>query len=206
MTRGTETRERILDAAQHLVLRQGFASTTVDAVLAEARSSKGAFFHHFPSKADLGKALVERYAAADAAALDELIAIGEAASDDPVDQLLALLSAFEEGIDQLLEVQPGCLFVSFIYEADLAGSETDETVAQSILHWRAGILEKLEKAAAQHPSMPPVELTTLADLLFSIFEGGFLMTRALDDPTMLRRQLAHYRHYVELIFDRPVHP
>ena len=51
----TDTRERILDAAQQLVMERGFSATTVDAILEAAGSSKGAFFHHFASKADLGR-------------------------------------------------------------------------------------------------------------------------------------------------------
>jgi len=37
-------------------------------------TSKGAFFHHFDSKAALARALVDRYAAADIAHLDQAVA------------------------------------------------------------------------------------------------------------------------------------
>jgi TetR/AcrR family transcriptional regulator, transcriptional repressor for nem operon len=200
MPRPADTRERILDAAQRLVIEHGFGSTTVDAVLVAASSSKGAFFHHFPSKAELGRALVERYAAADAELLESLMAAAEADGDDPADQLIAFVAAFERATD----AQPGCLFVSFIYEADLAGAGTEEVVAQSILLWRERILDKLETAAERRPSLAPVDLPSLADQVFTIFEGGFLLARALDEPAALRRQLAHLRHYLELLFDRPV--
>jgi TetR/AcrR family transcriptional repressor of nem operon len=204
MARGDATKERLLDAAQRLVLAQGFGATTVDAVLAETGASKGAFFHHFPTKADLGRALVERYATADAEMLETLLASAEATSDDPAEQLVAFLAAFERASEEMAGVQPGCLFVSFIYEAELTGGETDEIVTRSILHWRERILAKLEAAAARRSSMPSVDLPSLADQAFTIFEGAFLLARALDDPDALRRQLAHLRHYVELLFDLPV--
>ena len=142
---GMSARQRILDAAESLVLRQGFAATTVDAVLAEAGASKGAFFHHFPSKAALGRALVERYAQRDAAALEEAIAAAEAASDDPAAQLVALARTFEEGADDLLALQPQCLFVSFIYESALSGVGAEDVVAGSIRHWRHRIVGKLRE-------------------------------------------------------------
>jgi TetR/AcrR family transcriptional regulator, transcriptional repressor for nem operon len=194
------TRERILDAAQRLVLAHGFSATTVDAVLGEAAASKGAFFHHFPSKAHLGRALVERYASADAEALDTAMAAAEAATDDPAEQLVELLRGFEGVADSVLAAQPNCLFVSFIYEADLGGAGTDEIVTHAILHWRERILDKLEQAAAGRPVAPGVDLPSLADQLFTVFEGSFLLARALDDPTCVRRQLAHLRHYLELLF------
>jgi TetR/AcrR family transcriptional repressor of nem operon len=199
---GTATRDRILDAAQQLVLDRGFAATSIDAVLTQAPATKGAFFHHFPSKDDLGRALVERYAAADVRMLDELLAATEAESDDPAAQLIALIGRFEEVAEELAPTSPGCLFVSFIYESRLA-SEDDDLIAATILHYRTRLLEKLEAAAHVHPPAIDVDLASLADQLFSTFEGGFILARALDEPGHLRAQLAHLRHYLELLFQLP---
>ena len=105
--------------------------------------------------------------------------------------------------DELAPEQPGCLFVSFIYESGLGGDGVDDVVQRSIREWRGRILAKLE-AIARRPSFPPVDLPSLADQVFTIFEGAFLLARALDDPTALRRQLEHLRHYVELLAGRPV--
>jgi hypothetical protein len=52
--------------------------------------------------------------------------------------------------------------------------------------------------------MPAVDLPSLADQLFTVLEGAFLLTRALADRTAFRRQLAHLRHYLELLFGLPV--
>lgn len=196
---GTPTRDRILDAAQRIVLERGFAATSVDAVLAAAPATKGAFFHHFPSKNDLGRALLERYAAADERLLDDFMAAAEAESDDPAEQLVAFVRRFEQAADELAPTQPGCLFVSFIYESQLAGDEND-LIATSIRHWRTRLLEKLEAAAELHPPAIAVDLRSLADQVFTTFEGGFILARAMHDPSHLRAQLAHLRHYLELLF------
>jgi TetR/AcrR family transcriptional repressor of nem operon len=195
---GTATRDRILDAAQQLVLERGFAATSIDAVLTQAPATKGAFFHHFPSKDHLGRALVERYAAADTRMLDELMASAEAESDDPAEQLGALIARFEDVAEELAPTSPGCLFVSFIYESQLDGR--DEVISATILHYRTRLLEKLEAAARVHPPAIDVDLPSLADQLFSTFEGGFILARAMDDPRHLRAQLAHLRHYLALLF------
>lgn len=52
--------ERVLDAAESVVTRQGIGSLTMDAVAAEASVSKGAVLHHFRSKDALVEALVSR--------------------------------------------------------------------------------------------------------------------------------------------------
>jgi TetR/AcrR family transcriptional repressor of nem operon len=197
---GTATRERILDAAQRIVLERGFAATSVDAVLEEAPATKGAFFHHFPSKNDLGRALLERYAAADERMLDDFMAAAEADSDDPAEQLVAFVRHFEQAADELAPTQPGCLFVSFIYERQLSGDGEDDLIATSIRHWRTRLLDKLEAAAGAHPPAIAVDLPSLADQVFTTFEGGFILARAMHDPSHLRAQLAHLRHYLELLF------
>ena len=47
---GSATRQRILDAAERLVIENGYSSTSVDQVIAASETSKGAFFHHSDSK------------------------------------------------------------------------------------------------------------------------------------------------------------
>lgn len=194
-----DARERILAAAEPLVLSQGFAATTVDAVLDQAGASKGAFFHHFPSKVDLGRALVDRYAQRDAELLEATMAAAEAATDDPAEQIIGFIGSFEKAADQLIAEQPGCLFVSFIYESGIADDETTNIMVESILHWRSRLLDKLEQAATDRPHLAEVDLRSLADQAFTTFEGAFLLARALDDPACVGRQLAHLRRYFELL-------
>src|SRR5207249_5760120 len=54
-------RESLLEAAQHLMLAQGFAATSVDHNCQAAAVAKGAFFHYFKSKDELAKATFDRF-------------------------------------------------------------------------------------------------------------------------------------------------
>ena len=60
-------RDKILDATERVILRDGPHGVSVDAVLAESGMSKGGFFHHFPTKAALLGGLLERLSRAVAA-------------------------------------------------------------------------------------------------------------------------------------------
>ena len=58
--KGTESaRSRILRAAFEEIYRHGYQGARVDAILAETGLTKGAFYHHFTSKQDLGYAVVD---------------------------------------------------------------------------------------------------------------------------------------------------
>jgi TetR/AcrR family transcriptional repressor of nem operon len=199
MAHPTDARERILDAAQQLVMQRGFSATTVDAVLDVAGASKGAFFHHFTSKADLGRVLVERYARADGELLEHLMAEAESRTPDPAEQLIQFVAAFEAGLEDLSLAQPGCLFVSFLYEQFPGQEETQKLILDDILRWRERILDKLTQATQRQPPATSVDLASLADHVFTILEGGFVLARATGEPLKLRDQLRHLRAYLTLL-------
>ena len=198
---GAPTRERILDAASKLVVERGFTATTVDAVLDASGTTKGAFFHHFDSKAALGHALVERYAAGDLDMLEDFMGRAEAASDDPAEQLAAFLRLFEEAAAEVAHEESGCLYVSFVQQSQLVDESTIDVIVGAVLAWRNRLVAKLEEAAAVHPPRDAVDLVSLADLVFTTFEGAFILVRTLGDPELMRGQLAHLRRYVELVFE-----
>lgn len=200
---GTQTRERILDAAQGLILDQGLAATSIDEVLAASGRSKGAFFHHFPTKNHLARAIVERYAAEDIAFLEEFFAKAEAESGDPAEQLVAFIRLFEEAADELVSHQPSCLYVSYIYDRQLADDGTNDVIAGALEAYRARILEKILAAAAAHPLSGEIDPVALADHLNVTFEGAFVIARALDDPSIMRKQLELVRRTIALLLDVP---
>jgi AcrR family transcriptional regulator len=60
VTRGEDTRARILHGAEEVVLRDGVAHLTLEAAASEAGISKGGILYHFPTRAALVTAMVER--------------------------------------------------------------------------------------------------------------------------------------------------
>jgi AcrR family transcriptional regulator len=57
---GTDTRERILDAAERLFAAHGFAGTSLRAVTREAEVNLAAVHYHFGTKEDLLRAVLDR--------------------------------------------------------------------------------------------------------------------------------------------------
>jgi AcrR family transcriptional regulator len=68
-------RERILDAAETVLLRSGSGGLSIDAVVREAELSKGGFFHHFTSKDELLAAILQRLVAVLEGRVGELAAL-----------------------------------------------------------------------------------------------------------------------------------
>jgi AcrR family transcriptional regulator len=56
-----QTRNRLLDAAERIVARQGMRALTFDSLASEAEAAKGTVLYHFDSKDELSAALIERF-------------------------------------------------------------------------------------------------------------------------------------------------
>lgn len=61
MSTKSSARERIIDAAEQVVLEEGASHMTMDAVAAKAGVSKGGLIYHFPSQRDLLQAMLQRF-------------------------------------------------------------------------------------------------------------------------------------------------
>lgn len=68
-TAGTSAAQRILDSAERLAQTRGFNGFSYADIAQELLVTKASLHYHFPSKAELGRALIERYHHAFAQAL-----------------------------------------------------------------------------------------------------------------------------------------
>lgn len=200
--KGEATREKVLAAAERLILAKGYAGTTLDDILDASDLTKGAFFHHFTGKADLARAVVERYAETDFAMFQSWAERADRLSDDPLERVLIFLKLFEEFLDSLGKPFPGCVFASYTYESRQFGPEVHDYIRNRLRSWVDLYERKLSALIAARPPQRPVSARALAEMIATIVEGGFIMANALGDATWLQRQSAEYRRYIEVLFGK----
>lgn len=94
-SRAELTRESLLDGARVVFCADGYADTSIAAVVEAARTSVGSLYHHFGGKADVYRALYERYQEATWRAATEAVSHArDAGEDDPVELFLAGAHAY----------------------------------------------------------------------------------------------------------------
>jgi TetR/AcrR family transcriptional regulator, transcriptional repressor for nem operon len=200
-SRKGDTRERILELAESAVLAKGFASTSIEELIAAAGISKSGFFYHFKDKSELAKALMLRYLEQDKAVLDNIFRRADELDDDPLHGLLIGLKLFAEMMANLPEeAHPGCLAASFCYQDQLFNKEIRDLNAGSVLAWRKRFRERFDAIAEKYPPRAPVDLEALSDMAASNVEGGLILGRLLRDVTILPRQILLYRDLVRATF------
>lgn len=207
--RSERTRRKILDAAFDLVLRHGYTAATVDRILEKCGLTKGAFFHHFPSKADLTLALVERYIAEGRESLHSALIRAERHSPDPLEQLQYF---HRDSMERAAEPAParappaGCLIACAVYELEQHTPEARTMMRDFVVHYRRVLADKLREVMSRYPPRLPVSAEDLAEYLYATYDGGLVLGRLLNEPQALVRQLQHADDYLHLLFGRYAPP
>jgi TetR/AcrR family transcriptional regulator, transcriptional repressor for nem operon len=201
---GSITKNAIIQAAQGLIYRHGFAGMTLDRLLTQTKTSKGSFFYHFKSRDDLGDAVIASYAAEDAQSLAEYMAEAEEASPDALEQIVIFVGLIIVAIKANPAAVSGCIYGSYGGELDEVSPKAREAVKQGFLSWRKGLSAKFRIVLQTRVPATPVKADELADLFMTIYEGAILTGRATEDQGHLHRQLEHYRNYIRLLFGQKI--
>lgn len=189
-----------MDAAQAMILNQGYGGTSVDQVINSVGLTKGAFFHHFNSKSDLAKALIQRYADEGIRVFADTLDRSRKLSDDPLQQLLILVGLYIEIFDGLAEPYAGCLMASYVYELQQFDDDVRPIINMEMLHWRKVLTAQIDRIKLRYPPREEVDSAALADMFLSTFEGAFVISKALGEPEVTAAQLTLYKTFLEALF------
>ena len=173
---------------------------SIDDVLRATGLTKGAFFHHFKSKADLADQLMRWYAEADMTMFRTFMAKAEAMHDDPLDQLLQFLKDFEVYLADPDNPPRGCMYALYTYEDDHFENDVKGFVAETLQTWTAMYIRKFQEVIDRYPPARPVTAKRLAEMFVSVIEGGLILERAYRNPGLTARQSEQFRNYLELLF------
>jgi TetR/AcrR family transcriptional repressor of nem operon len=199
-TKGETTRERILDAAQAMILDHGFAGVSVDRLIQSLGLTKGAFFHHFSNKNDLARSLIRRYADEGLTFFRDSLARARKLSSDPLQQFLIIIGLYEEMFADLAEPYPGCLLASYVYELQQFDAETRAIINEEFILSRTELSQLIREIMQKYPPQREVDPVSLADGFMSVFEGAFVLSKSLGEADVTIKQLRHYKAYIELLF------
>jgi len=133
------TRERLLDAAEHVFAEKGYHGAVIDDIIQESDTSKGGFYFHFPNKQAIFLALIDILVPKLAASVERAIA----AEADPLAQLDAALSTVLD-----LFSRHRRLSKILLVEAVGLGHGFDEKLMQTRSRFAAMIQSYLDRAVA----------------------------------------------------------
>ena len=193
-TRNPEkTRAHILDVAFGEIYRSGFQGVSVDKIVKETDVTKGAFFHYFPTKSELGYAVVDE-------TLREMILERWirplAAHRNPV---RGILKQFKRLIDEWSDEQLafGCPLNNLTQEMSAVDSVFREKLQAVIRLWIDETEKYLKKAQESGFLKKSVNTRRLAEFVVASQESAFAMTKTMNDRRMLTSLYNSLKDYLE---------
>ena len=182
-----DTSEKLVRAAEELMLRDGYSATRVDEVIRKAGLSKGSFYHFFDSKESLGLAALEHYYAD---RVQRLAAGSHATEPDPLQRAHAFLEHAISVAEDLWK--KGCLLANFATDAAGSSRVVSEAVRKRTSELREILMDLLSPFVTQE-----ITAGDLADQFLISIEGSIVLARIYDDPAFLRRGLIQFRRCLE---------
>ncbi|MCW1098270.1 TetR/AcrR family transcriptional regulator [Streptomyces sp. RS2] len=188
-----DTRRSILDAAQRIMSRKGFAAVGINEVLTAAGVPKGSFYHFFGSKDAFGEAMMRAYFTDYLADMDRILAEpGRTAAE----RLMNYWQNWRE-TQSLDDCQGKCLAVKLGAEV----SDLSETMRLALKEGTTAIVDRLERTVSAGLADGSLTIGAsardTAEALYDMWLGASVMAKIhrnvgpLDTATTVTRQLLH---------------
>jgi len=192
-------REKILEAAEELFAQRGFAGVGLSEIADAVGLRKSSLFHHFPTKAQLYAAVVERILAEIETALTRALAAG----GSPVER-------FDRWLDTLVDVlgaRPShsrLLLRSLFEDDELTGSSDEERAANQTL---ARIIDGVSRVLREGMANGALRAASIAHTLQSMigmtiyhFASGEFGAELLGQPMFAPAEVKRRKDEIKSLF------
>jgi TetR/AcrR family transcriptional repressor of nem operon len=197
-TASLETRNKLLDAAMHVMRLRGYSATTVDDICEKAGVSKGSFFHHFDSKEALGLAATQHFAAM----ADGFFAGAPYRKlPDPLDRVLGYID-FRVAILQGEICDYTCLLGTLVQETYDSNPAIRAACEKHMKDHIDGITKDVAAAKARYASKAPWSAEGIAFYIQAVLQGSFIYAKATQGSAVAVESLSHLRRYMQMLFKK----
>ena len=189
------TRKEILDAAFWEVFTRGFQGVSIDDIVKKTSLTKGAFYHIFPTKLEMGYALV-----------DEVI------KPMTYSRWITPLQEYKNPLDGILiqiknligkapaeELQYGCPLNNLVQEMAPVDAGFKKEVQAALIYWIEGMERELDRAKDAGYLRTDVNTRQVAHFVVMAHEGFYGMLKGLNDPKAFSALYDSLKRYFETL-------
>jgi len=187
------TREVLLQAAFEEIHRSGFQAASVDAILARTGVTKGALYYHFPTKTQLGYAVVEEV-------IRQRILLrwghelGE--GEDPIAHLIEKLRFEAKNRWPLEALRVGCPVNNLANEMSPIDEGFRQRIEQVFQDWRGIIAQMIQQGQKSGQVRADVKPKQVATFFVAAVEGTIGMAKNAQDPKLLQDNFTMLQTYL----------
>jgi TetR/AcrR family transcriptional regulator, transcriptional repressor for nem operon len=190
MTKGEQTRRKILEEAAPIFNRQGYQGSSLSDLMEATGLKKGGIYRHFSSKEELA---AEAFDYTWQAALQaRMLHVDEKARG--VERLKQSIASF---IDHRSPVAGGCPILNTAVDNDDGNPVLRTRVSKALRSWLHRLQSIVAEAAERGEIQPGVDPKAVATLIIATLEGALMISRIERNDQALRRVQEHLNHYLE---------
>lgn len=191
-TRKTDqTRDKLLQAAFCEIHRHGYQAASIANILHDTGLTKGALYHHFPTKHDLGLAVIDEVIRE---RLEGLIFRRLRASRQPMATLLEIIGD-KAGIDPQA-IALGCPLNNLIQEMSPLDAAFKDKLKDILTTWGSTVEDALRRAQEDGSLRADVDCRAASLFIVSAWEGCVGIAKNLQSPASFWLCMEQLRGYV----------
>jgi len=188
-----ETRRKLLETAFRTFYEHGYQGSGIDAILARAGVTKGALYHHFANKKELGLAVIDEVIRA---WMNDRWVQPLTREGNPVDQIRkvvhdALNRAGDDG------VRLGCPLNNIAQEMAPIDEDFRVRIEALFTDWRDGVAGALRRGQAAGQVRAELDAEATAVFLVSTFEGGIGTAKSAQSMALARTFVRALEAYLD---------
>lgn len=186
------TRDTILDAAFQEIYRHGFQAASLSNILGKTSLTKGALYHHFPTKNDLGLAVIDEVVRE---GLDAMVFSPLRESAEPFETLLEIVRRKGQKAD-IESVTLGCPLNNLMQEMSPLDNAFKKRLNGVLTEWQEVVADALERAQKQKRVRRDVDCRAAALFIVSSWEGCAGVSKNLQSVKDFRLCIKQLEEYV----------
>ena len=190
MTKGQETRRKILEATAPIFNQHGYEGSSLNALMEATGLQKGGIYRHFANKEELAAEAFDYMwqAAWNARILD----VDE--EGNGIEKLKRLIANF---VEHRSPVAGGCPILNTAVDADDGNPVLRARVARALRSWLSHLRRIVEQAQEQREIRPGADPEVVATLIVASLEGALMMSRIQRSDKALRLVQSHLNRYLD---------
>lgn len=195
MSKGTETRNRIIIKSAPLFNRKGYEGCSMQDIVEAVGLEKGSLYGHFPNKEALAVAAFE-YAWSETS-------IARMAKMDAVTNAIEKLKIHVANVVSLPSFPGGCPLLNTITDSDDGNPALKKVARDALKEWRLYLQSIVKDGQDKEEIWAGVDPEDLATLMISLLEGAMALDRVDRKSGFLEQAGKHLNFYLDTVTFQP---
>jgi len=192
-TKGTRTRQNIVDRSLQLFTVKGYFNTSISDILEATGLTKGGLYGHFKSKEDIWYAVYDQAVSV----WREIVLNTISSVDDPIERIERTVENDMRDYLGAEVFEGGCFFFNMLTELSGQSSSMSRHILKGYVRFSRLLQQWLKEADTREMLKPGIDLREVANFIVITVNGAAPLYAASRDPLIWKQTISQLRYYLK---------